>query len=296
MSERPYAGLDAFTHPRDHSSRVVPLWVNGSPPYELTVSEHTVAFGNRLVASPSAPYNLLIKNTGFQPLNILSVTSDSDMFTIPVIPVQVLEAGQTLTVAIVFRPEEYGVYSGSIHIVADHGIAKTIRLVGAGVWDYVQQVDIAIEALFEFLVRATKPAITTNGPLLNLVNTAAEFVTELPVGTPSATIDFPISNAGNQALTVGNFAVTGDFAIVSGVAQSISPFGSMVVVLRFTPTEPGTREGMLTFTSNTVSSPHSVKLVGYGKDSGTVPDNPKTLRDSTNTELLDSNSSPLESY
>ena len=282
MSERPYAGLDAFTHPRDHSSRVVPLWVNGSPPYEITLSEHTLAFGDRLVASPSAPYELVIKNTGFQPLNILSVLSDSDMFTITEVPAQPLLAGQSLIVPIVFRPDGFGVYSGLLTIVADQGIELVVRMIGAGVWDYIQQVDLAIEALWGFLVRATRPAITTNGPLLNLDNTNAEFPIELPVGTPSATI--------------GNFAVTGDFAIVYGVAQSISPFGSMVVVLRFTPTEPGTREGMLTFTSNTVSSPHSVKLVGYGKDSGTVPDNPKTLRDSTNTELLDSNSSPLESY
>lgn len=56
------------------------------------------------------------------------------------------------------------------------------------------------------------------------------------------------------------------------MALTIPPFGSATIQLRFSPTGEGKREGALTFTSNTSLSPHSVKLIGYGKKTSTDPE------------------------
>lgn len=214
MSERPFVPLDAFTHPRDHSSRVVPLWVNGSPPLEMSLSEHTLAFGGRLVGSPSEPLVLIITNTGFMPLNIESVLIDGDEFTITPVAPRVLEANKIMAVPVTFRPPKFGSNYGTLVITTKEGITKRVRLLGSGIWDYVNAVDAAIENLWGFLKRATRPALTTTGPILDLSNTGVEFKDELPVGQDSDIFVYVISNAGNQPLIIDNMVVTGDFELV----------------------------------------------------------------------------------
>lgn len=214
MSDRPFVPLDAFTHARDHSSRVVPLWVNGSPPLEMSLSDHTLAFGGRLINTPSEPLVLIITNTGFKSLTIKSVTVLGDQFSItPVLP-RVLEANKIMAVPVVFTPVDFGVNYGTLVIETEEGITKRIRLLGLGVWDYIGAVDSAIEKLWAFLKRATQPALTTNGPLVDLSNTGVEFKGETLVGEESDEFVFVINNAGNQPLVIDNITVTGEFELV----------------------------------------------------------------------------------
>lgn len=213
--KRPFVPLDAFTHPRDHSSRVVPLWVNGSPPLEMSLSEHTLAFGGRLVGTPSEPMVLIITNTGFKPLNIESILIDGDAFSIADFVPRVLEANKILAVPVIYRPPVFGVNYGTLVITTKEGITKQVRLLGAGIWDYVNAVNASIEKLWGFLQRATRPALTTNGPIIDLSNTGVEFKDEVPVGDDSVEFVYVISNAGNQPLIVDNFHVTGDFELVT---------------------------------------------------------------------------------
>lgn len=215
MSERPFVPLDAFTRPRDHSSRVVPLWVNDSPPYELTLSHHTLPFGNSQVNVPSDPLVLKVVNTGFQPLTVESVTVTGEAFSIPVgSPVVLDGGGGRLLVPVTFRPPVYGVHYGELVITTKEGIVKKVRLIGAGVWDYVNQVDGAITSLWEFLKRATRPALTNNGPVIDLGNTGVEFKGELVVGEETSDFDYVIANAGNQPLVIDQLTITGDFEII----------------------------------------------------------------------------------
>jgi hypothetical protein len=214
MSERPFVPLDAFTHPRDHSSRVVPLWVNGSPPLEMSLSDHTLAFGGRLINSPSDPLVLIVTNSGFLSLNIETVTITGEQFSIqPILPRE-LEAGKIMAIPVTFRPTEFGVNYGTLVITTKEGLTKKIRLLGAGIWDYVNAVDNAIEKLWAFLKRATQPALTTNGPLVDLSNTGVEFKGETLVGEESDEFVFVINNAGNQPLVIDNITVTGEFELV----------------------------------------------------------------------------------
>lgn len=216
MSEqRPYVPLDAFTHPRDHSSRVVPLWVDGRPPYELTVSVHTLAFGGQQVGVKGDPLILKITNSGFQPLHIESILIVGDTFEMSPVAPHVIEGGGGVTlVPVVFRPPEFGVHYGKLVITTKEKVNKEVRLIGSGIWDYVSQVDNAISNLWAFLQRATRPALTTNGPIMDLGNTGVEFKQELIVGEEQADFNYVVSNAGNQPLIINNLIVTGDFEII----------------------------------------------------------------------------------
>lgn len=216
MSEqRPYVPLDAFTRPRDHSSRVVPLWVDGRPPYELTVSTHTLAFGGQQVNVEDDPLILKITNSGFQPLHIESILITGPAFSIAVVAPHVIEGGGGVTlVPVIFRPPVFGVHYGKLVITTKEKVNKEVRLIGSGIWDYVNQVDSAISHLWAFLQRATRPALTTNGPIIDLGNTGVEFKQELIVGAEQADFDYVVSNAGNQPLIIDNFTVTGDFEII----------------------------------------------------------------------------------
>lgn len=213
MSE--YRPLDDFAHPRDHSSRVVPLWVNGSPPYEMSLSDHTLAFGGRLVGSPSEPMVLIITNTGFKPLTITSITVDGDAFSIGEYESRVLDAGKILAVPVVYRPPIFGVNYGVLEISSVEAGTKKVRLLGSGVWNYAGAVDTAIDNLWKFLQRATRPALTTNGPIIDLGNTGIEFKNEISVGDGSDVFVYSINNAGNQPLIIDNIAISGDFELVT---------------------------------------------------------------------------------
>lgn len=216
MSEdRPYVPLDNFTNPRDHTSRVVPLWVNGRPPFDLSVSEHTLAFGGQLVNSPSSPLVLILTNTGFKSLFLETITIEGSEFTMADFTARELEPNKIYAIPVTYTPTEFGTDSGVLRITTTEGITKQVRLIGTGIWDYIDQVGNAIERLWAFLQRATRPALTTDGPIIDLSNTAVEFSTELPVGSDSEVFDYVISNAGNETLYIDNIQVSGEFELVT---------------------------------------------------------------------------------
>jgi hypothetical protein len=87
------------------------------------------------------------------------------------------------------------------------------------------------------------------------------------VNVTSAPKSVTVTNTGSSTLNIINISVSGDFAL----ATSTKPCGntlaagvSCVIKVTFTPTQLGTRTGMLTITDNASNSPQGVSLSGTG--------------------------------
>lgn len=213
--ERPYVPLDKFAHPREHSSRVIPLWVNGAPPHKLGISPEILDFGGQLLNGQTVPLTIILTNTGFMPLDITSVALVGAAFSMQPVAARTLEPGQILAIPIVFAPTDIGLSQGTLTIsIAELGI-RTVAIKGTGTWDYIAQVDTAINRLWGFLQRAVRPALTDSGPIISLPNTSIEFATEVPVGDDSELFLYTISNVGSQNVVLDNLQVTGDFVLVT---------------------------------------------------------------------------------
>lgn len=198
---------------RLHSSRVIPLWVDGKPPYEVSVTESILAFGGVLLGGNTSK-SIHVINTGFEPLGITGITINVEAFTLdPVLPTLV-RANKSIEIPVKFTPKVFGATLGNVTITFDKVPETKVSLTGSGVWDYIGLVDKMLADLWGFLQRATLPALTTNGPFLSLSLTSVAYVDPVDVGQTSPTTTITISNPGNQNLVLSNLAVSGEFEIV----------------------------------------------------------------------------------
>ncbi len=74
-----------------------------------------------------------------------------------------------------------------------------------------------------------------------------------------------VTNTGNATLNISDVAITGDFAVLSNTcgAQILAGNNCAIVVV-FTPTTKGTRNGILQLTDNAANNPQKVTLTGTG--------------------------------
>jgi hypothetical protein len=88
-----------------------------------------------------------------------------------------------------------------------------------------------------------------------------------PVGDPSATQTFTVTNPGNDFVTIDRTFTSGDFAIVDGGScggATLSPLASCTVGVLFDPTAIGSRTGQLTMTDSLSGTPSVFNLSGTG--------------------------------
>ena len=200
--------------PRLHSSRVIPLWVKGDPPYRITVAEDGLDFGSVLLGTPKTQA-IHITNSGFHPMHITTVTlTGNAAFSLPTIVDMKLSAGEVLELPVVFTPTVYGPVLGHLDLTFDNTDPVSLRVKGSGVNDLIGLVDRMLNNLFGFLQRATLPALTTAGPLLSLSTTNIKYVDEVVVNGFSPVTEVVISNPGTQPLLLTDILITGEFEIV----------------------------------------------------------------------------------
>jgi subtilisin family serine protease len=120
----------------------------------------------------------------------------------------------------------------------------------------------------------TKPRIQVDLALISLVNGGNQNPPVLSV-TPGA-LDFgtvPVGSTADRTLVVqntgggilsGSASVTAPFSIVSGATFNRGPNSTQSVVVRFTPTTPGTFSANVSFTSNGGSVSTAVKGIAAG--------------------------------
>jgi hypothetical protein len=97
-------------------------------------------------------------------------------------------------------------------------------------------------------------------------------------GTNSAAQSVTLTNTGSIALVPTALAVTGDFAETDNcLSQTINAGASCTVQITFTPTQTGTRTGLLTISANISGGQLSVTLTGTGSPAGPVQLSPASI-------------------
>lgn len=213
---KPYISLADFSKANplvNHSSREIPLWQKGKPPYGLTIPKEQLYFGGTVLGR-SKTNNLELINTGIKPLQINGIIVNGAGYILPEDLPMVIYPGKSVVLPVRFRPMSYGILVATLQVDAGMGGIHKFRLLGQGVWDHVNVVTGMLYNLWGFLQRSVQPAITSNGPILSVSNTSIEFVDTINVGETSDIRTLVISNAGNEPLTIDNLSVSGEFEIV----------------------------------------------------------------------------------
>jgi trimeric autotransporter adhesin len=95
-----------------------------------------------------------------------------------------------------------------------------------------------------------QPAATTS-PSLVFSATSINFAIPVPVTAISATTQtVTLQNTGTSSAPL-TFSLTGDFTDTTSCASPLAPNASCNIVFTFAPSQPGTRNGLLTLTSGT---------------------------------------------
>lgn len=213
MTEIEYTGINDVVV-RNHSSRVIPLWVNGKPPFRLVVSPTELAFGGHTIGVPSEPMMVILTNDGFNPLPIVSVVLEGKNYSLTGTVPKVVPVGFSVSLGVVFTPEDFFESLGTLTVdLGDNG-KHVIPLTGAGAWDHTKAVDSMIAGLWAFIKRTVRPALTNDGPILSLSSSAVVFREGVEVGEQSEIMTITISNTGNRDLEIGDLLITGDFEIL----------------------------------------------------------------------------------
>src|SRR5205085_1714270 len=234
----------------------------------------SLAFGNQLLATTSAPMTVTLTNTGAAALTINSFAASGDFAATstgasacPMSPAT-LAAGGNCTIN---RSEERRAgkdRTGTLS-VADKtgGSPQIIMLSGNG-----------------------------TAPVVGLAPTRLGFGNQ-PRATTSAPMTVTLTNTGAAALTINSFAASGDFAATSTGASAcpMSPAtlaagGNCTINVTFTPTALGARTGTLSLADNAAGSPQTVALSGNGTGPGVAL--PPTSLDFGN-QLLTTTSAPM---
>jgi len=86
------------------------------------------------------------------------------------------------------------------------------------------------------------------------------------IGTVSGGKKIALTNTGGVQIVLNNVTITGDFTIKkNGCVKGISPGATCSISVTFTPTQKGTRTGILRIFDNAITSPQTVSLSGVGK-------------------------------
>ena len=84
------------------------------------------------------------------------------------------------------------------------------------------------------------------------------------------TENIELSNSGNSALTISNFAITGtnaaDFSQTNNCPASLAPGGFCVISLSFKASVLGPETAYVMITDNAVGSPHNIYAIGVGQN------------------------------
>lgn len=200
----------------NHSSRVIPLWVNGRPPYGVATTPQSLLF--QTVAKQGQSKTLRVYNAGFYTLTVGTIElvgQDAGLFTMAGHIPDSLPAGGYFDLVISFLVDVDGNYEAALVITPGNNILPyEVPLVAAVGWDYRSNVDSMIQGLWEFLQRAVRPALTGDGPEMSISASSIVFEGETEVGKYSAVKSITITNTGNSNLIIDSIAVSGDFEVI----------------------------------------------------------------------------------
>lgn len=216
--------------------QIVPLIGQGAVP-TLTLSTTSVTFGPQPVGTTSARQTVNVSNSGAGDLNISSLQITGDFAQTNTCGGS-LTIGTSCTISITSTPTVAGKRTGTVTITDNAADSpQHIALTGFG----GQSAGVSLS-----------PQQLT-------------FVGQM-VGNSSAAQPVTIFNIGNLPLNIANISAGGDFTQTNNCTSPVNPSGNCVAQVTFSPTGVGRRNGTLTITSNSFTSPDSVLLSGTGID------------------------------
>jgi hypothetical protein len=105
---------------------------------------------------------------------------------------------------------------------------------------------------------------STANPNLSVSATQLSFATPVAVtGVSGIMQTLTVHNAGTAAFALAQ-AITGDFTVVSGCPALLAAGASCSMLIGFTPSQPGSRDGLLSLTAGSGFAPSYVTLSGTG--------------------------------
>jgi hypothetical protein len=241
-------GSVVLTDNAANSPQTIPLAGNGLPTPAVAFSPASLAFGNQIVNTTSAPLNVILSNTGSAVLNIVSITASGDFAQTNSCGTS-LANGTSCTISVTFTPTAGGPRAGTI-IVTDNapGSPQTVPLTGTGVL----------------------------APIVTLVPMSLTF-TGQAVGTTSSPQTVTLTNTGTATLSITNVAISGDFAQTNTCGASVTAGANCTISVTFTPTTTGNRYGSVTISDNAANSPQTILLAGNGASTPAVAFLPSSL-------------------
>ena len=111
-------------------------------------------------------------------------------------------------------------------------------------------------APFDLLAMGTEPAVDLSPASLGFGDQIIE--------TISTSQTVTLTNSGTAVLTVTNIDISGDFAESNTCGTTLAVGANCEIQVTFTPTALGTRNGLLSVVTDSVSSPDTVSLNGDG--------------------------------
>jgi hypothetical protein len=178
-----------------------------------------------------------IYNTGSTNITISSISISGDFSgtnNCPLSPTQLATATKC-TFNLTFTPTAPGTRTGAITIIDDSpGSPHIIQLTGTG------------------LV-----------PVATVSPSSLDFGSEYVGGTTAAQT-VTLQNTGGASLNISRIETSGDFAETNNCPGSLDPAGSCAILVTFSPTMNGTRNGTLTVIDDAANSPQTVSLTGIG--------------------------------
>jgi hypothetical protein len=197
-------------------------------------STPSINFVNQVVGSTSAARQVQLSNNGTSTMNISGITASGDFGETNTCGAT-LATGASCTVSVTFSPKQSGTRMGTLSVADDaSGSPQTVSLTGTGV----------------------APTAQWSAPSISFGNQV--------VGSTSAAHPVQLTNSGTSTMNILGIAASGDFAQTNTCGATLAVGASCTVSVTFTPTQPGTRSGMLSVTDDASGSPQTVTLSGTG--------------------------------
>ena len=221
----------------------------GLPPGAISVSPTSLNFSATVTGTSSSPMTATVSNTGGAPVSLGSPTfagtNASDFRLASSTCGSTLAAQTSCSLSVVFAPAAAGAHAAQLQLTGSApGSPYTVNLTGSGV---------------------TPAALTLSpSPLM---------FTAVPVNSVSEPLSLQVQNTGGAGAQLGTPTVNGDFRISSNGCGTVLAGGqSCSVSIEFTPTAIGSRSGLFTLPSSSVSGGQvTASLQGSGTAAALSP-------------------------
>ncbi len=204
---------------------------NGLTPGAISVSPASLNFPATVTATSSSPITVQVSNTGGAPVTLGAPTfagaNASDFHLSSSTCGSTLGAQTSCSLSVVFAPAAAGAHAAQLQLTGSApGSPYTLNLMGSGV----------------------APAALTISP-------SSLTFTAVPVQSVSEPLSLQVMNTGGAGAQLGTATVSGDFRIsANGCGSVLAGGASCSVSIESTPTATGSRSGLFTLPSSSVSN------------------------------------------